>query len=269
MDAWHWRLVDLLTPGLCDAQHRYVAALEQVVRPWVRWLDLGCGRRLLPGWLPRSDQRGRELASWAHHVVGVDLDEPSLRDHTVLRDRVKADLGALPFADGSFDLVTANMVFEHVTEPRCVLREVQRILAPGGTLLFHTPNVRYPLTALTTSLPQRWKDRLIRLLDGRAGDDVFPAVYRCNDAATIERAAALSGFTVRTVQHVESAPYTAALGPLALPELVLMRLLRRNALQHRRPNLLVTLHKPAAVQSEPQPTPAADALPTSAKSLAA
>ena len=47
----------------------------------------------------------------------------------------------LPFRDESFDLITSNMVIEHMREPKLAFHEMYRVLAPGGTILLHTPNL--------------------------------------------------------------------------------------------------------------------------------
>ncbi len=47
----------------------------------------------------------------------------------------------LPFADHSFDLVTCTEVIEHLEHYRETLREIHRVLKPGGTAVFTTPNI--------------------------------------------------------------------------------------------------------------------------------
>jgi len=92
----------------------------------MRVVDVGCGyhasvaRSLLP-----------EVASIA--LVDVAIS-PALCSHP----KVRAIEGSLPEAlreipDGSQDLVICNSVLEHLWEPLETLREVWRVLAPGGS----------------------------------------------------------------------------------------------------------------------------------------
>lgn len=49
----------------------------------------------------------------------------------------------LPYRDGTFDAVACLDVLEHVLDPRHLLREMARVLRPGGVLVLTTPNIRY------------------------------------------------------------------------------------------------------------------------------
>lgn len=91
-----------------------------------RVLDLGCGAghsydRLAP-----------------RETVGVDLDAGALAGQA--RETHVADMRALPFADDAFGAVLSVQSLEHVPDGAAVLREVRRVLAPGGTAVFVTPN---------------------------------------------------------------------------------------------------------------------------------
>jgi SAM-dependent methyltransferase len=83
-----------------------------------RTLDLGCGRKKLPG----------AVGLDRYPLPGVD---------------VVADLdGGLPFPDESFDAVSANQVLEHVRDLVGLVYEVHRVLRPGGIFLVHVPYFR-------------------------------------------------------------------------------------------------------------------------------
>lgn len=89
-------------------------------------LDLGCGV-------------GHSFALLAPRAtVGVDLSAEALRGQE--RPTVVADMRALPFESQRFASVLSVHSLEHVPDPEPVLREVVRVLRPGGVALFVTPN---------------------------------------------------------------------------------------------------------------------------------
>lgn len=74
---------------------------------------------------------------------GLDLDVPKLRQSArrgVYRHLEAGSATALPFRDGTFRSVLANCALEHIPDLDAVLREVRRVLAPGGTFVFSVPN---------------------------------------------------------------------------------------------------------------------------------
>ena len=52
---------------------------------------------------------------------------------------IKADITAAPFEDGEFDVILCNHVLEHVTDDRKAMRELRRVLTPGGHLYMLQP----------------------------------------------------------------------------------------------------------------------------------
>lgn len=103
----------------------YAAAAERLPADG-RVLDLGCGV-------------GHSYALLApRETVGVDLD-PAVLDGQD-RPTVAADMRALPFPAAAFASVLSVHSIEHVPDPERVVAEVARVLAPGGTAIFVTPN---------------------------------------------------------------------------------------------------------------------------------
>ena len=82
---------------------------------------------------------GVRLAGLASDYVSADI-EPGRAD-------VVADITALPFEDDRFDLVVCSHVLEHVPDDSAAMRELERVLAPGGQALIQTPvNYDQPAT---------------------------------------------------------------------------------------------------------------------------
>ena len=103
--------------------------------PWVgqgRLLDVGCamGRFL------------RLMASVGWSVSGIEIDpEAAAHARKVTPHIFHGDPMDAPFAPGSFDLVTAFHVLEHLPDPVAVLKRMLGWLAPGGIAVVEVPNV--------------------------------------------------------------------------------------------------------------------------------
>lgn len=98
-------------------------------------LDIGCGGGFLTNYLARL----------GHRVTGLDEAEDGLlvasaydRSGAVTYER--GDATALPYAAGSFDVVCAMDLLEHVEQPERVIAEAARVLARSGLFFFHTFN---------------------------------------------------------------------------------------------------------------------------------
>ncbi len=245
MYRFYWSVQAVIAPGLKNSQFAYRDKLTSLVSPKTKWLDLGCGHRLLPEWMPDGDQQSQTIVALARAVFGVDRDFQSLAQHDTIQRKVCGELHQLPFQDGSFDLVTANMVVEHLESPAIALREISRILKPGGLFLFHTPNAIGYSSLVTRLFPGRSLPHISRFLLGRKVEDVYPTFYRLNTRAAITAAAANHGLVILDYISLESSAQSVILGPGVIPELLLIRLLRLQALAGMRTNILAVLQKPA------------------------
>jgi malonyl-CoA O-methyltransferase len=121
-------------------------------------LDLACGTgrygRLM-------EERG------AACVVGVDRSAQMLR-RASLACRVRADMTRLPFADARFDLVVSGLAVGHAPCLDVWMREMARILVPGGHLVFsdfHPEGARAGMTRSFTDSEQRRHTLLHELYD--------------------------------------------------------------------------------------------------------
>src|SRR5512145_740421 len=125
---------------------RYYAALVRQYAPRTggKLLEMGCGLGHLLGLLQDDFQ-----------CVGLDLIDYSIEQTRINAPKAEAyqmsadDLSM--FASGSFSVVVALHLIEHLPDPAKTIQEVSRILEPGGLWLFATPNPDYSL--------RRFKDR--------------------------------------------------------------------------------------------------------------
>jgi SAM-dependent methyltransferase len=124
--------VDLLNEHL--ARYTFASRLARGKRV----LDAGCG----------AGYGSAELAHAAHCVMGIDVAAEAVdfaRANYRLPNLVfeQASCTEIPHPDGTFDLVVAFEVIEHLENWREFLREVRRVLSTSGQFIVSTPNKRY------------------------------------------------------------------------------------------------------------------------------
>lgn len=114
-----------------------------------RVLDVGCGEGLL---LEKARRRFPD-----RDIEGVDVDPLNVRictEHALPARQGSVD--ALPYPDASVDACLFIEVIEHLPAPEAALRELWRVLRPGGRLLVLVPNDRtFLLARLATGM---WKE---------------------------------------------------------------------------------------------------------------
>ena len=231
-----------IVPGLRYSQLEYVEILQEF-SPGCRWLDLGCGHQIIPDWMGDTE---RAIVRKSALIVGADMDVEGIKRHRSIRDRVIANFELAPFRSETFDLITANMVMEHVSNPVAALREIGRMLKPGGRFIFHTPNFRSIYVFPAVILPQKLKNRLIRLFESREEHDAFPTLYRINTPRAIHQKAKEAGFGVVDIRLLNNSARYVMLGPVAIIlELLMLKLLMLPVFRSFRSNMIGILEKTA------------------------
>lgn len=139
----------VMTAGL-DRRWR-AAAVREAVRPGDRVLDACCGT---------GDLAVAARRAGAREVVGLDFSEAMLeraRRKEPAIEWVRGDLLALPFPEASFDVATVGFGVRNVEELDAALRELRRVLRPGGRL-----------AVLEITTPRGWLAPFYRLWFDRA-----------------------------------------------------------------------------------------------------
>jgi 2-polyprenyl-3-methyl-5-hydroxy-6-metoxy-1,4-benzoquinol methylase len=103
-----------------------------------RMLDAGCGAGEYVEALTKAGASAEGIEFVAEKVQSWQDKHPG--DNRVRR----GDLERLEFEDAQFDLVLLNEVLEHVPDDALALREIYRVLKPGGTLFLFSPNRYHP-----------------------------------------------------------------------------------------------------------------------------
>lgn len=140
-EAWHARFdVDVEA----DAPwHRLVRArLGSLTGK--RVAEIGCGRGGFSAWLAEQG---------AEQVVGIDFSAAAVLKGVAFARAARlgnlwfeiGDIQAIAHGDSSFDVVVSCETVEHVADPRRAVRELGRVLKPGGQMLLTTPNYLGPM----------------------------------------------------------------------------------------------------------------------------
>jgi ubiquinone/menaquinone biosynthesis C-methylase UbiE len=191
--------------------YRYIAEMAAPSGDSGRLLDIGCGNGFL---LEQIAARHPSLLLFGAEPAG------GLAANAFERGRgrwsiIEGSADSIPFANASFHYVTMTEVFEHMKKPCAVLREVARLLAPGGELLLTTPNMTAyePFWRVAAQVPVRaLRDPFLPWEHPLKTFQPIDTAYAFDEVRQI---IADSGFEVVSIGAREFFPYLTSTLPIA------------------------------------------------------
>ncbi len=234
--SWQERYVQRFyrsRPGWRDGTEEFHALCVKSIPPRSRVLELGPGS---------GGQTSEFLARVAADLVGLDVDE-AIQTNPHLAEKHVYDGVRFPFPDQAFGAIVSDYALEHVANPGQLLLEIHRVLKPGGTFIFRTPNKWHYVSLLGRTLP----DRVSVWARHHAEDHrVYPRVYRCNTRKECHQLLLQAGLQVEHFAMIEKEPsYGMSSRLLFFPMMVYERLVNSSSLfGPLRANILCVARKP-------------------------
>jgi ubiquinone/menaquinone biosynthesis C-methylase UbiE len=139
-----------------------------------------------------------QIAARAAHFAGVDPDANVLARNILVQTKYPSTLEKSDIPAAAFDCAYSIYVFEHVADERAFLKAAARVLKPGGSLFFITPNGRHYFAALASMFAKlRIQDKVLRMIrPSQLVDEYhYPALYRLNTEPRLVRLGKEAGFS--------------------------------------------------------------------------
>lgn len=173
--------------------------VRRYLRPDSRVLNLGAG--------PATGNPVRMLRGEVAEVVGADID-PCVLDNPELDRVVMISDGRIPLESDGFDLILSDYVFEHVEDPALFLSEAARVLKPGGSLMFRTPNILHYVAIVSAITPHRVHGALANAVraNPKGSQEPWRTRYRMNSVGRLRQLGREVGLTSLEVKFVEAEP---------------------------------------------------------------
>ncbi|HSD88422.1 MAG TPA: methyltransferase domain-containing protein [Kofleriaceae bacterium] len=124
----------ILVPAIFDRYARDLIERARPIGPSDRILDLGCGTGIVARNL-------RDRLGGATRITGLDINAQMIAKAKSLAPEIEWHEGnavALPFADRSFDIVLSQQMLQFTPDRTAAVREIKRVLAPGGRVIAST-----------------------------------------------------------------------------------------------------------------------------------
>ncbi|MGB1285879.1 MAG: class I SAM-dependent methyltransferase [Aggregatilineales bacterium] len=226
-------IFDRAYPDFKDAGQRYTEMIKAAIDAKTLLLDVGCGRDSLAG----------DVLQQAAGRTGIDLSFEDLQHNTSMDVAMLADAGKLPFPDEHFDVLISQWVVEHFEDPDAAFTEMQRVLKPGGKLIFLTTNAHNYIPVFSRLVPDGLQHTIIQTFLRRPAHESFPTFYRANTRRQLENIAANTGFTIEKLEYAANPFYLTFSVPVFRLAMLYERFTDASSRQRFKLYLIATLQK--------------------------
>ena len=224
-------------PGYVEGTVEFHAICAQYCQPGSRILEIGAG----------PSNRTSQFLATLGEVHGIDPD-PDVMTNDALQSAAVMGGDGFPVADESFDCCVSNYVVEHVPDGAAHLKEVARVLRPGGVYIFRTVNGLHYLAVAAKMTPHWFHELVANRARGLAktAHDPYPTVYAMNTSVAISRATRAAGLKLERIEWSEKEPPYAHFSRIAFLGMMLYeRLVNSSSVfAGMRSNMFVVLRKP-------------------------
>ncbi len=170
-----------------DSAHVFMVSAQAVAARSRIVAEVGCGRGVLVD-LTEPGGAWQDLRGEGRTVIGIDIEQTGEANPVIDEFRLIGEDGRWPLDDASVDLAVSDFVLEHVIEPEDFVREVARVVRPGGVFIARTISRHSVLAAAARIVPNdRHAKALEHLQPGREERDVFGTAYKMNTRKDLAR----------------------------------------------------------------------------------
>lgn len=170
-----------------DSAHVFMVSAQAVAARSRIVAEVGCGRGALVD-LEEPGGAWQDLRGEGRTVIGIDIESAGRENPVIDEFRLIGADGRWPLEDASVDLAVSDFVLEHVHEPEDFVRQLSRVLRPGGMFIARTISRRSVLAAAARIVPNDHHARALEHLQpGREERDVFRTAYKMNTRKDLAR----------------------------------------------------------------------------------